>query len=156
MNKHEYPHLTVAAVIEQDGEYLLVEEHSGDRVVFNQPAGHVEINESLLDAIKRETAEETGYLFTPQSIVGIYLLEAENGITYCRFCFCGSVVEPEQIITLDKEIIQPHWLSRDEIINKGAQIRSPLVLKSIDDYLNGQRYPLEMLLYLSRDNKPGK
>jgi 8-oxo-dGTP pyrophosphatase MutT (NUDIX family) len=152
LNKHEYPHLTVAAVIEHNGKFLLVEEHTNDRVVFNQPAGHLELNESLLDAVKRETSEETGYLFTPQAIVGIYLLKAENGITYCRFCFCGNVIQPNQLMTLDKEIIQTHWLSRDEIIQKGEQIRSPLVLKSIDDYVKGQRYPLEMLHYLNTQN----
>ncbi len=148
MKESDYPHITVAAIIEHDGRFLLVEERSEGRIVFNQPAGHLELNESIIDAVKRETMEETGYPFSPEAISGIYLLKAANGITYMRICFCGDIDLSQAQSELDPEIIGIKWLTRDEIIEKGAHIRSQMVLKGIDDYLDGNRYPIAMIHHL--------
>lgn len=128
------PNVTVAAVIEQAGRYLLVEEHHGDEIRFNQPAGHLEPDESLLEAVQREVMEETGRRFTPTAAVGVYLWHSpENDITYLRCAFSGTCSEPLPGHTLDQGIIATHWLTRAEIAALGPQLRSPLVLRCIDD-----------------------
>lgn len=141
-----FPDVTVAAVCEHDGRFLLVEEiaKSTQSVVFNQPAGHIERGESVLDAVIRETLEETQRHFTPEALIGLYRHEAENGKTYFRYTFCGSVSDIDSLHELDPDIIRTHWLSVDEI-RDNPQLRSPLVLACIDDYLSGQRHPLELL-----------
>lgn len=141
------PRVTVASVVERDGRFLVVEErtNSGD-VVINQPAGHVEHGESLLEAVVRETFEETAWRFTPEFLVGIYLWAHPNGtINYLRVCFGGSVGEQADDSPLDDVIIKTHWLSRDELQAQAGRLRSPLVLRVIDDYRAGERYPLGVL-----------
>lgn len=141
------PHATVAAVIESEGRFLMVEELAGGSTsVYNQPAGHLESGESLLDAVIRETREETAWQFHPEYLVGIYRWQVPpGGDTYLRFCFCGQVSghRPEQV--LDEGILAAHWLSRSQLETEPARLRSPLVMRAIDDYLAGCRHPLEIL-----------
>jgi len=133
--------LTVAAIIEQHGRFLFVEETDGvhPERVFNQPAGHVEPGEGLLAAVIRETREETGLLFTPEAFVGIYLVQARNGQDYARVCFAGSVPEGLPTAPEDPVILGCAWLTRAEA---ALRPRSSAVLACLDDYLRGQRLPL--------------
>lgn len=133
--------LTVAAIIEQDGRFLFVEETDGvhPERVFNQPAGHVDPGEDLLTAVIRETREETGLAFTPEAFVGIYLVQAANGNDYARVCFAGSVPEGLQPAPEDPVILGCAWLTRAEAARRP---RSSAVLACLDDYLRGQRMPL--------------
>ena len=140
------PHVTVAAVIERNGQFLLVEETTDQGIAFNQPAGHLEAGEDLISAIKREVWEETAWQFEPEALVAIQLWrKTPDHPSFIRFCFTGTVDnhKPEQ--QLDIEIIRTHWLDRDEILTKHNQLRSPLVLICVDEYLKGQRYPLTLL-----------
>lgn len=139
------PHATVAVIVEQDGRFLMVEERSAGAVVFNQPAGHVEEDESLFDAALRETLEETGYAVELQHFIGIYTFRApRNGVTYYRFCFSGEAIE-RQTQELDDDIIAAHWLDLDQIHARETSLRSPLVLACIEDYLHNRHYPLELI-----------
>lgn len=145
------PHLTVAAIIEQAGKFLLVEERSEGRVVLNQPAGHVEDNEALIEAVIRETLEESGRHFTPEAITGLYRWRSPlNGVTYLRVAFCGECSERDSDIELDADIITTHWFDRDGLDTRSEQLRSPLVGRCIDDYLAGQRYPLDLIHELKK------
>ncbi len=140
------PHTTVAAIVERDQHFLLVEEESEDRIVFSQPAGHLESDESLIDAVIRETREETAWHFHPESITGIYRWKQhEKNRTFIRTTFCGYCDnhKPEQ--KLDEGIIKAIWMTYDEIKENESRLRSPIVLKCIDDYLAGQRYSLNIL-----------
>jgi len=141
------PHATVAAIVEDDkGRFLLVEEHSAGRIVFNQPAGHIEEDEPVLQALKREALEETGWEIQPQHFLGVYTYKAPaNGVTYFRFCYAASPVRrvTEQ---LDTGIIAAHWLDLEEIRKLGNRLRSPLVLECIEDYRNGRRFPLDVVV----------
>ncbi len=124
----------------------MVEEFSGGKVVFNQPAGHIEENEAILDAVRRETLEETGWEIDPVHFLGIYTYKAPaNGVTYYRFCYvarAGAKVSDH----LDDGIIAAHWLTLDEIRGLGEKLRSPLVLRCIEDYRNGRQYPLDVVV----------
>lgn len=128
--------LTVAAVIERQGRFLVVEETDGvsPERVFNQPAGHVEPGESLVDAVRREVKEETGMMFTPTALVGIYQLRARNGRDYCRVCFAGSVPPEAEAHPEDPEILGCLWLTREELA--AAPLRSGLVLQCVEDFRN--------------------
>ncbi len=139
------PHVTVAAVVEQEGRYLLVEERCDGRVVFNQPAGHLDPDESLTDAVIREVREETGRVFTPEALTGIYLWTHPAGETFLRVAFCGRVGERLPGSTLDTEIIDARWFTPAEIEAMHGQHRSPLVARCIADHRAGARQPLEML-----------
>lgn len=135
--------LTVAAVIECRGRFLFVEETDGlhpDRVL-NQPAGHVEPGEGLIEAVIREVREETGLPFTPEALVGIYPLQARNGRDYCRVCFTGTVPEDQQPRPEDPEILGTRWLTPAEL--EGAPLRSALVRRCMEDARAGRRLPLE-------------
>ncbi len=143
--------VTVAAVIERDGRFLLVEEKCAGRLVLNQPAGHLEHGESLLAAVAREALEETGHRFNPTDVVGFYLWRAESGTTFLRVAFCGTAEPPSGPATLDDGIVAVHWLSRDQILKRSSQLRSPTVLRCLDDYLAGRRYPLDCLVYLGHE-----
>jgi 8-oxo-dGTP pyrophosphatase MutT (NUDIX family) len=141
--------VTVAAVIERGGKFLMVEERAPDTLVLNQPAGHLEHGESLPAAVVRETFEETAHRFEPQHVVGFYLWHSdEAGITYLRIAFCGSAEPAGGNLALDEGIVAVHWLTRAELAQREKQLRSPMVLRCIDDYLAGQRYPLHCLTYL--------
>jgi len=143
------PHVTVAAVIEQDARFLLVEEHIDGRAVFNQPAGHLEQGESLQDAAVREVLEETACDFAPQALLGTYLYRLkEKQRSYLRFCFTGKVGTADPARSLDSEIIATHWLTLDQIQARENQLRSPMVLQCIHDYLRGVRLPLNSLHHL--------
>jgi 8-oxo-dGTP pyrophosphatase MutT (NUDIX family) len=140
------PNVTVAALVERDGRYLIVEEETDDGLRLNQPAGHLEKGESLLDAVRREVLEETGYSFEPKGLVGIYLADkAGSDITYLRFTFFGQVTAHHPERPLDDGIVAAHWLSADELAAQAARHRSPLVARSLADWQAGLRYPLELL-----------
>jgi 8-oxo-dGTP pyrophosphatase MutT (NUDIX family) len=140
------PNVTVAAVIRRDGRYLLVEEETAEGVRFNQPAGHLEDGESLLEAVVRETLEESRYVFRPTSLVGIYQWPRPQGdITYLRFAFTGEIVGEEKDRRLDDGIIAPRWLTLDEVKASAARHRSPLILQCIEDFAAGKSYPLELI-----------
>lgn len=137
--------LTVAAVIERRGRFLVVEEMEGlpPERVFNQPAGHVEPGESLVEAVRREVREETGLAFTPEAVVGIYQLQARNGKDYCRVCFRGTVPEGAEARPEDPDILGCRWLTREELAV--APLRSGLVLRCVDDALGGGAHPLALV-----------
>jgi 8-oxo-dGTP pyrophosphatase MutT (NUDIX family) len=138
------PHITVATIVPEGDRFLLVEEWADNLLVFNQPAGHLDPNESLIEAAIRETREETGWQIDVQSIVGIYLLKAVNGLTYHRTCFLAAPVA--QISeTLDHGIERIVWMTRAEVELHNDRLRSPLVIQCIDDYLAGQNFPLSIL-----------
>lgn len=140
------PNTTVAAIIERDGKFLMVEERIQGVLKLNQPAGHVEKNESIVAACVRETLEETAYAFTPTALVGIYQWTVPGtDLTYLRYAFTGELGEHYPERALDDGIEAAVWLTRDELLARGAQHRSPLILACVDDYLAGKRYPLELL-----------
>ena len=140
------PHVTVAAVIEQDGKFLFIEELVEGEKVINQPAGHLEENESFIEAVCRETLEESGYEFLPESITGIYHWQHPiNLITYLRVCFTGPVTHHHPDNKLDKDILRSLWLSYDELLARDTMLRSPLVKRCVDDYIAGQRYPIHLI-----------
>jgi len=146
MNDRERPHVTVAALAIRDGRFLIVEENIQGRIVYNQPAGHLEADESPLQACIRETLEETAWHFRPEFISGVYRYHSNsNDVTYLRMCFFGRCTGHEPDRRLDEEIIAAHWLRRDEIVRSKDKLRSPMVLRCIDDYLAGSRYPLELI-----------
>ena len=138
-------HITVAAVVEQDQRFLLVQERIKGKSVINQPAGHLEQHESLLEAVIRETLEETAMHFVPEALVGIYRWTHPEGDTFLRFSFCGQLNGPVAQRALDSGIEQVLWLTPDELAARNEQLRSPLVMQCINDYLRGQRYPLSLL-----------
>ncbi len=141
------PNTTVAAIAEQDGRYLLVEELINGSLVFNQPAGHLEQGESLIEAVKREVIEETAWEFEPESLVGVYLYPNphQSDITYLRFCFYGQCIKEHKGQALDEGIVRAVWLTEDEIDQKRERMRSPLVTRCIKDFINGNRYPLDLI-----------
>ena len=143
------PSVTVAAVIEREGRFLLVEELSDGRQVFNQPAGHWEPGETLVQACAREALEETAHAFTPQQITGIYRWHhAPSGTSFLRFVFCGIAGALDPARSLDREIIGAVWLTLDEVRALQSRHRSPMVMRCIEDYIAGRRYPLELLAHL--------
>ena len=141
------PNVTVAALIQrEDGRYLIVEEDTVDGRRFNQPAGHLEKGESLLEAVKREVLEETGYEFEPQGLVGIYLADqVSSEVTYLRFSFFGKALQHRPDLPLDKGIVAALWLTAEEISSCAERHRSPLVMRSLQDWQAGARFPLEVL-----------
>ena len=140
------PHVTVAALIENEGRFLLVQEQISGRSVYNQPAGHLEDGESLVDAVIRETREETAWEFEPESLVGIYQWRhPAKGKTFIRTTFSGKVLRHDPGRKLDAGIERTLWLTPEEIRNQQDRLRSPMVLRSIEDYIAGFRYPLTLL-----------
>jgi len=144
--------VTVAAIIEIDDRFLVVEEKAGGKIVFNQPAGHLEPGESLTAAVIRETYEETGFSFEPKSLLGLYLWHCDEADTsFLRVAFCGDAVRPDGIPTLDEGILATHWLTRSQLIAKEARLRSPLVLRCLDDFRAGIRHPISVISELPVD-----
>ena len=142
------PNVTVAAVIEQDGRFLLVEEETEDGLRFNQPAGHLECREALVDAVVREALEETGYAFVPKYLVGVYSWRNEaKDVTYLRFAFGGEVAGHDAARPLDTGIVAARWLTPEEIRASADRHRSPLIVRCVDDWLAGRRYPLELITH---------
>ncbi len=144
------PNVTVAALIERDGRFLLVEEDTADGLRFNNPAGHLDPGESPIEACVREVLEETAYDFTPTALVGVYLnrfrrTRTGDDITYLRFAFAGTVGTHHDWRQLDEGIVRALWLTPDEIRACAERHRSPVLLQCLQDYLGGQRYPLELI-----------
>lgn len=140
------PHMTVAAVVEHDGRFLVVEEFAEGERVYNQPAGHLEPNEGLVEAVVREVLEETRSHFVPEAIVGFYRwVHPRTTETHMRVAFSGILDGSDPGRDLDDPIIEPHWLTYTELQACGDRLRSPLVLGCVDDYLQGYRYPLALL-----------
>jgi len=139
------PSVTVAAVVERDGRFLLVEERIDGRLVLNQPAGHLDPGESLIEACRREVLEETAHHFEPQALVGVYRWHyAKRDVTFLRFCFSGRVLGEEAGRKLDKGIVRAPWLTAAELDARKADHRSPLVEKCVADFLAGKRFPLDV------------
>jgi len=148
------PNVTVDAIIERDGSFLLIEEHTAEGLRINNPAGHLEEGESLVDACARETLEETTHLFKPSHLVGVYasrIHRAANGtrpaedMTYLRFAFCGELGAAQVQRSLDIGIVRTLWMTPDDVRANIHRLRSPLVLRCIEDYLRGQRYPIDLI-----------
>jgi 8-oxo-dGTP pyrophosphatase MutT (NUDIX family) len=146
------PDITVAAVSESDGRFLVVEERISNRLVFNQPAGHVESGETIIAALVREVREETAWRFIPEAFLGVYLWRSPtSGRATLRFAFCGAVVDHDASQPLDRGIVRTHWLSRAELLEREPRMRSPLVLRCVADYMSGRRLPLEAIASLDPD-----
>jgi 8-oxo-dGTP pyrophosphatase MutT (NUDIX family) len=146
MNRVWKPNVTVAALIEREGRFLLVEEETEDGIRFNQPAGHLDKGESLVAACAREVLEETAWSFRPTALVGIYQWPRPTGdITYLRFAFAGELGDHESDRVLDSGILRAVWMTPDEIRATVARHRSPLILHCVSDYLAGRRFPLDLL-----------
>lgn len=154
MTKRWKPNATVAAIIEKDGKFLLVEEHTADGLRLNNPAGHLDEGESLIEGCAREALEETMHLFTPTHLLGVYMSrfhraaqaeQTDEDITYLRFAFVGTLGALQAERQLDTGIVRTLWLSPDEMRHSAARHRSPLVLRCMEDYLKGQRFPLELI-----------
>lgn len=140
------PDLTVAAVVERDGEFLLVEERVATRMVFNQPAGHVERGEQLVTAVVRETLEESAWHFKPDALVGVYFWEQpDKQRTFMRFAFCGQVTEHDSLRRLDRGIERAVWMSYEDAVARASRMRSPMVLRCMEDYRAGRRFPLDIV-----------
>ncbi len=142
------PNVTVAAVVQRDGKFLLVEEETDAGLAFNQPAGHLEEGEALVDAVVREALEETAYHFKATHLVGIYNWKhPTKNLTYLRFAFAGELRGWEADRTLDDGIVAARWLTLDEVKATQDRHRSPLILRCIEDLLAGKRYPLDLLVH---------
>ena len=140
------PNVVVAAIVEREGKFLLVEEEAEGRLVLNQPAGHLDEGESLIHAVIRETLEETAWDFQPEALLGVYRWpHPSKHITYLRFAFIGHVTRHDPERTLDHGIARALWLTPEEIRAERARLRSPQVERCLDDYLAGQRYSLDLL-----------
>jgi phosphatase NudJ len=154
MNTRWKPSVTVAAIIEREGKFLLVEEHTQDGLRLNNPAGHLDPGESPDQACARETLEETAFHFTPGALVGIYMSRFERplpgeqaplDITYLRFAFCGVLGDEVVGQALDEGIVRTLWLTPEEIRACSHLHRSPMLLTCMEDYLAGRRYPLDLI-----------
>ncbi len=151
MNKRWKPSVTVAAIVERDGRYLLIEEHTPEGLRLNNPAGHLDPGESPEDGCARETLEETTHTFKPTAMVGIYMSRllrparegrAAEDVTYLRLAYCGELGEPVLGAQLDQGIVRTLWMTPGEIRANVHRLRSPLVLRCMEDHLSGQRFPM--------------
>jgi 8-oxo-dGTP pyrophosphatase MutT (NUDIX family) len=145
------PSVTVAAIIEHDGRFLLVEEQTPEGLKLNNPAGHLDPGESPQQGAQREALEETARNFTPDRLVGIYLArfrrpERDEDVTYLRFAFGGTAGEPVPGRALDTGIVRSLWMTLDEVRTSRERHRSPLVLRCIEDFVAGQAYPLDLVV----------
>lgn len=140
------PRTTVAVIVKQNDQYLMVEELIDGKLTLNQPAGHLESNESLIEAAERETLEETAWHVELTSLVGIYRWQHHaSETTYIRYCFTAQPKYFDSSLSLDPDIEQAVWLSHNQIMSRKQQVRSPLVLDCLADYISGQYYPLTLL-----------
>ncbi len=150
MSEHRWkPSVTVAALIEQDGRFLLVEEETPEGLRLNNPAGHLEPGESMLQGVVREALEETGRAFVPEALLGVYLArmhrhdDPAEDVTYLRFAYRGRVGEPIPGAVLDVGIVRTVWMTPDEVRASVARHRSPMLLLCMEDHLAGRRLPLD-------------
>jgi len=145
----DLPHITVATVVSLEDKFLMVREGDGDdkdRLVYNQPAGHLEAGETLVEAARRETLEETGWYVDVTSLLGIYQYFAvNNGVTYIRHCFIAKPLEEDKAAIIDSDIESVHWLTESEIKGLQAELRSPIVWRAIEDFRSGKSYPLDLI-----------
>ena len=144
------PSVTVAAIIERGGKFMLIEEQTSEGLKLNNPAGHLDPGESLIDACAREALEETTHRFNPTALVGVYMSRMQRAatgedITYLRFAFCGELGDAVKGATLDTGIVRTLWMSPEEVRASVDRHRSPLLLRCMADYLAGQRLPLPLL-----------
>ncbi|OMH32830.1 NUDIX hydrolase [Motiliproteus sp. MSK22-1] len=140
------PHATVACIIEDNGRFLFVEEYSNGRLVLNQPAGHLEANESFIEGAKREVLEETAWEVEITDLLGMYVYTPPHKeVTYHRTCFVAHPVREQKDRPLDSDIVRAIWLTYEEVKAEEERLRSPLVLRGIEDYLQGRRYPLDFI-----------
>lgn len=140
------PHVTVATIVERDNRFLMVYEDADGQKVYNQPAGHLDPNETLQQAALRETLEETGWTVQLTGVVGVNLYTApSNGITYCRTTFIAEPVCHDSVRALDVGIIEAVWLTYEELVARKDQLRSPMTLQIIDEYRAGRRFPLQVI-----------
>lgn len=142
------PHATVATVLEQDGKFLLVEELSQGRRVLNQPAGHLEPNESLIQAAARETLEETCWHSEITAYLGVTIINGVNGVCYLRHSFVGTPVEFDTTYQRDSSIIATHWMTRDDIVKGDIPLRHPVVLEVLDQFCAGSAVTLDLVRQL--------
>ena len=150
MSERWKPSVTVAAIIEADGRFLLVEEHTPEGLKLNNPAGHLDPGESPQQGVVREALEETARVFTPDRLVGVYLARLQRAatgedITYLRFAYGGTVGEADPTRALDTPIVRTLWMTLDEVRASATRHRSPLVLQCIEDFAAGQRYPMALV-----------
>jgi 8-oxo-dGTP pyrophosphatase MutT (NUDIX family) len=144
------PDLAAAAIVQRDNRFLIVEENIRGSLVFNQPAGHVDDGESIIDAVVRETLEETAWHIKPLALLGMYLWRnPQNGHSILRVAITGEVIRHEPDRPLDVPVVAAHWMEREALLAQPAKLRSPLVMRCIDDYLAGQRHDLSALNYLT-------
>jgi 8-oxo-dGTP pyrophosphatase MutT (NUDIX family) len=147
------PEVTVAAIVERDGRFLMVEEQIMGRLVLNQPAGHLEDGETLVEAVIRETREETAWRFRPEALVGVYLWRnPTDGRSFLRFTFCGSVDDHRAQQPLDAGIQRALWITHEQLLAQGPRLRSPMVLRCLRDYLLGKRQPLDTVACLGLES----
>ena len=144
------PNVTVAAIIEKNGRYLLIEEHTQEGLRLNNPAGHLDEGESPADGCAREALEETAHPFNPTALVGIYLSRFQRAatgedITYVRMAFCGDIGDLQPHLSLAEGIVRTLWMTPEEVRASADRHRSPLVLRCIEDHLAGQRFPLSVI-----------
>ena len=146
MNKAWQPHVVVAAIVERDGRYLMVEEFINGELRLNQPAGHWEAGETLLEAVTRETLEEAAWDIEPRAFLGAYIWQP-NSLPYpfVRFAFVADAVRHHPDRQLDEGIVRALWLTREELLSRAVEWRSPSVIQCIDDYEAGRRFPLDMI-----------
>ena len=160
MDKRWRPSVTVAAIIERDGRFLIIEEETSGGLRLNNPAGHLDPGESLADGCAREALEETAWHFKPTALVGIYMArftkQADGqDITYLRFAFCGELGEHEPQRGLDEGIVRVLWMTHEELRASADRHRSPMVLRCVEDYLAGVRIPLEQVHTDASVYRPG-
>ena len=142
---HNLPHATVATTVYREGKFLLVKERVDGGIVYNQPAGHIETGESIIDAAVRETIEETGCQVRPSELLGITAYHAPNGISYIRISLVAQLLHQDHNAVLDSDIVAAEWLSYHDILALKEQLRSPVVLDDIDHYRSGRVFPLDMI-----------
>ncbi len=150
------PEVTVAAIVERDHRFLIVEERISGRLVLNQPAGHLEDGETLVEAVIRETREETAWRFHPEALVGTYLWRSPtDGRSFLRFAFCGTVDDHRAQQPLDAGIQRALWITHEQLLMQGSRLRSPMVLRCLQDYLLGKRQPLDSVAFLGLESALG-
>jgi 8-oxo-dGTP pyrophosphatase MutT (NUDIX family) len=149
------PEVTVAAIVELDHRFLIVEERVSGRLVLNQPAGHLEDGETLVEAVIRETREETAWRFRPEALVGTYLWRnPADGRSFLRFAFCGAVDDHRPQQPLDAGIVRALWISHQQLLAQTSRLRSPMVLAGLQDFLRGRRQSLDSVACISADDAP--